>query len=166
MQICQLTEDDVLDFLAWRYPPPYHIYNLEVDDPTDTVAYFLMAENGYFAVHDDADALVGFCCYGFEGQVPGGDYTLDALDVGIGMRPSLTGKGLGYEYLAAVLDYAMESYQPLRLRATVAAFNRRSQRVFQKHGFLWDSSFVANNAARREFIIWTKEMDHGSEPHP
>ena len=164
MRVCQLTQEDVIDFLEWRYPPPYDVYNLEVNDPTDTIAFFLLAETGYLAVRDSDDLLVGFCCLGFEGQVPGGDYALDALDVGIGMRPELTGQGLGAEFLGAVLAYAVETYAPTRLRATVAAFNRRSQRAFQKHGFHWESSFVSDTTARREFIIWIKELDDGNDP--
>lgn len=166
MRVCQLTEEDVIDCLHWRYPPPYNVYNMEVDDPTDTIAYFLFAENCYFAVRDSENALVGFCCFGFEGQVPGGDYALEALDVGIGMRPALTGQGLGNEFLAVVLAYAAEEYVPKRLRATIAAFNRRSQRVFQKHGFHWETSFVSDTETRREYIIWIKELNDGNESHP
>ena len=63
----------------------------------DAITFFLAPKNGYLAVRDSEGALVGFCCFGFEGQVPGGDYSVDALDVGIGMRPELTGQGLGYD---------------------------------------------------------------------
>lgn len=152
-----LTEEDVRDFLNWRYTPPYHIYNLEVDDVDGTIAFFLMAENGYLAVRDEANRLAGFCCFGFEGQVPGGDYSLDALDVGIGMRPALTGLGLGDGFVAAVLDHAEATYAPSRLRATVAAFNRRSQRVFEKQGFHRQSSFVSTTSQPREYVILVKE---------
>ena len=70
-----LTEHDVRDFLNWRYPAPYQIYNLEVQNVDDAITFFLAPENGYLAVQDNEGSLVGFCCFGLEGQVPGGDYS-------------------------------------------------------------------------------------------
>ena len=100
------------DYLDWHYEAPYDIYNLNVTDVLDAVSFYLWADSGYFAVRSQEDALIGFCCFGYEGQVPGGDYSQDALDVGIGMRPELTGQGLGYAFVGAVLAYAEQTYAP------------------------------------------------------
>ena len=108
---------------------------------------------------DEEDALIGFCCFGFEGQVPGGDYSQDALDVGIGMRPELTGQGLGYDFVAAVLAYAEKTYRPAAAtRHRLPCFNRRSQRVFEKHGFRRQSQFLSTTARPREYVILVKEV--------
>lgn len=154
-----LSEEEIRDFLGWRYPPPYQIYNLEVQNVDDAIAFFLTPESGYLAVRDDEGAVVGFCCFGFEGQVPGGDYSVDALDVGIGMRPELTGQGLGYDFVAAVLAYAEERFAPQRLRATIALFNRRSQRVFENHGFRRQSQFAKTTPQGRQYVILIKEVE-------
>ncbi len=157
-----LTEQEVRDFLNWRYDAPYDIYNLETTDLAGAIAFFLDGDNGYFAVYDEGDTLIGFCCFGFEGQVPGGDYSLDALDVGVGMRPELTGQGLGYNFVAAVLAHAEEAFAPQRLRATIALFNQRSQRVFEKHGFRRQSQFTGT-ARPRQYVILIKESNNGSQ---
>lgn len=50
------------------------------------------------------DELVGFFSFGAEAQVPGGDYdNAKALDIGLGMRPDLTGKSLGLGFVEAGL---------------------------------------------------------------
>ena len=63
---------------AWRYDPPYDFYDgdgLPVKNP-----------EFFFAVRDDEGALIGF--YFFELRD-------DALFYGLGLRPDLTGRGLG-----------------------------------------------------------------------
>lgn len=162
MKICRLTEADVRDLLGWRYDPPYDVYNLDTSAANDTVAFFLAPDNGYFAVRDAESALVGFCCFGYEGQVPGGDYSVAALDVGVGMRPALAGQGRGHGFVGAVLRHAQKMYAPERLRVTVATFNRRSQRVFMRHGFRRHSSFIRTTGQTRAYVILIKEMGDGS----
>ncbi len=39
--------------------------------------------------------MVGFCSFGVDGRVPGGDYPDGPLDVGMGMRPDLTAAAWG-----------------------------------------------------------------------
>ncbi len=65
-----------------------------------------------------------------------------ALDVGIGLRPDLTGRGMGTSVLEAILAFAQERHAPTGFRATVAAFNERSLRVCEKVGFRRDRTFV------------------------
>src|SRR5687767_4609680 len=85
--------------VQWRYPPPYEIYSLS-HDPLGAALFLSSADQGYFQLRDAAGELVAFCCFGEEGRVPGGDYRLPALDLGIGVRPDLTGRGEGMRYLA------------------------------------------------------------------
>ncbi|MDQ2672203.1 MAG: GNAT family N-acetyltransferase, partial [Actinomycetota bacterium] len=73
-------------------------------------------------------------CFGEDAQVASGKrfglYEAEpALDVGLGMRPDLTGRGLGEEFVYAGLRFARETYSPPAFRLTVAAFNRRAIRV-------------------------------------
>ena len=60
---------------------------------------------------------------------------MPALDIGLGIRPNLTGHGKGSGFVEAVLDFANKTYSPDRLRVTIADFNRRAQRVWEKAGF-------------------------------
>jgi hypothetical protein len=53
----------------------------------------------------------------------------------LGMRPDLTGRGLGEEFVHAGLRFARETYSPPAFRLTVATFNQRAIRVYERAGF-------------------------------
>jgi ribosomal-protein-alanine N-acetyltransferase len=122
-------------FLEWRYEPPYDIYDLDPDEAQEIVRYFVDPEVNCFGVRDEAGSLVAYCTFGLDGQVPGGDYGAEALDIGLGVRPDLTGRGQGLIYVNAVVAFARHTFAPTALRVTIAEFNRRAQRVWEKAGF-------------------------------
>lgn len=117
--------------VTWRYEPPYDLYNL---DPAGC-ADLLRPDYRYYAAAGPDGTLAGYCCFGADARVPGGDYVEDALDLGIGLRPELTGHGHGGGFLAAVLDLAAREFDPHAYRTTVAAFNARSLRMCVRAGF-------------------------------
>ena len=143
---------------TWRYEAPYSLYNIIVSaDKIETeLAYFADPQNRYYRILDRQGTLIGHCCFGAEGKVPGGDYSLDALDLGIGIRPDLTGQGQGHQLIAAMLDFARETFQPGHFRATIAAFNQRSQRAFIKAGFAQTGDFTRPRDGR-VFLIFTRK---------
>jgi len=125
---------------GWRYPPPYEVYNLGHQD----VPLLMDMNRRYYAAVLQED-LIGLCCFGLEARVPGGLYLPgepEVLDVGLGLRPDMTGQGLGAPYTARVLLYGQTLHAPHAFRATIAAFNRRSQRVFESLGFRTTRFFV------------------------
>jgi ribosomal-protein-alanine N-acetyltransferase len=52
------------------------------------------------------------------------------------MRPELTGRGEGFAFFNAGLDFARRRYRPQRFQLDVAAFNLRAQRVYMRAGFI------------------------------
>lgn len=122
-------------FLTWRYDPPYELYNIEPAELDLEILFFLDPRNGYFSIFNEAGALVAFCCFGRDACVPGGDYSAPALDIGLGVRPDLTGQGHGLTYVEAVLEFARKTYALAFFRVTVAEFNKRALRVWKKAGF-------------------------------
>jgi [ribosomal protein S18]-alanine N-acetyltransferase len=101
----------------------------------------------YHSVYDERGDLVGYLCFGEDARVAAGRRTgvyerEAALDVGLGMRPDLTGRGLE-EFLHAGLRLARETYSPQAFRLTVATFNRRAIRVYEKAGFRAVETFGA-----------------------
>ena len=130
-----LGEAEARLVLSWQYPLPYDLYNMSPDAAEEqTVRILLDAGNGYYAMLDEADAVVGFCCFGPDARVAGGDYGVWMLDIGLGLRPELTGCGLGLMMADAVLAFAAEAYGPCDLRVTIAEFNVRAQRVWMRSG--------------------------------
>lgn len=142
---------------SWQYPEPYAIYTLPSPPSEEEMAYYLDPAMAYHEILDESGALVGFCSFGEDGQVPGGDYRDDALDLGMGMRPDLTGQGLGKRFALAVVNFACSHYAPPQLRVTIAAFNTRAQRLWQGLGFQPTLHF-ASKVNNSPFIIFTRAV--------
>lgn len=133
----------------WHYESPYQMYN-STFNPT-LIESFVDPQNAYYSILDHGE-LVAFCCFGKEAQVPGGDYQREAIDIGLGVRPDLTGKRKGQMYIADVMEFAHLTFNPRCLRITVAAFNQRALRAWQKAGFVRVQSFLAQNT-QQAFIV-------------
>ena len=59
----------------------------------------------------------------------------DALEIGLGLRPDLTGRGLGLGFLLAGIDFGRRRFGLSRLILNVAAFNERAIKVYEEAGF-------------------------------
>jgi ribosomal-protein-alanine N-acetyltransferase len=140
----------------WRYDPPYDLYNLDSGNVDETVQALLDPHNHYFQIAGGQGKLVAYCCFGPDAQVSGGDYGASALDIGLGIRPDLVGGGQGIHYVQAVLDFARPTFAPLVLRVTVAEFNRRALRVWEKAGFRAVQTFH-RSLDGKAFVILTLE---------
>jgi RimJ/RimL family protein N-acetyltransferase len=145
-------ETSIRAFLKWHYDPPYDIYNADPAGTDENVRYFLDPKNACYGIADVGGDLHAYCTYGPDGQVPGGDYSAEALDIGLGVRPDLTGKGRGSSYVAAVLDFGRRTFSPPAFRVTVAAFNARALRVWKKAGFQPVQTFRAERDDR-PFVV-------------
>jgi len=154
-----LAESDAREIICWRYPPPYDFYDLGDADLEAVLRDLFNPNSPHFAISTDNDEFLGFCLAGPEAQVPGGDYAEPALDIGIGLRPEATGRGLGKLVLTEFLEYVLAAYHPDRFRATIAAFNLRSQRTFLRLGFAETNRFVANGS---EWVIVTRAAERPS----
>jgi GNAT superfamily N-acetyltransferase len=152
------------DATAWRYPPPYDVYSLD-DDPALLISVFSNPVYGYFQLREHGE-LVGFCCFGDEGRVFGGDYSAPALDVGIAMRPDLTGRRLGRRYMGAVLTFAEARFYPPALRLTVALFNMRARQLYTRLGFCSAQEFVSPASGRAYLVMLRAKEGQGSETLP
>ena len=145
-----LDESTAREIVCWWYQPPYDIYNL--DDSDDVIQYTLDPQNNFYAMRAEDGKLIGFCSFGKDGQVPGGDYGEQALDIGMGIRPDLTGQGRGSEFVAAALDFAHKEFSLERFRVTIAAFNQRAQRVWEKNGFKQTQTFT-HTESKHDFVV-------------
>lgn len=138
-----IREEHARDILRWRYPSPYDFYNPPAGgDHEGYVSEFLRPELGFHAVIAANGEFVGFCSYGRDGQVPGGDYRESALDIGLGMKPRFTGQGYGRRFFGAILDFANRNLAPGQFRLTVANFNQRAFKLYRDFGFVPYDEFV------------------------
>src|SRR4051794_10072638 len=121
-----MDESEARAVADWHYDPPYTFYDWAADG--DDLALLLgkkSREGRFFSALDDEE-LVGF----FEFQQQG-----DTVVVGLGLKPDLTGRGFGEEYVEEGLAFARERFGPKEFRLAVAAFNARAIRVYERAGF-------------------------------
>ena len=135
-----MTAEDAEAIAAWHYPGPYAFYDWE-QDPDDLAELLDPGEWGrrYFAA-DAAGALAGFFVL-----KPHGDGT----EIGLGLRPDLTGQGLGARFLEAGLRFGGAE----RYTLAVAAFNQRAITVYERAGFAVIARYVhRTNGADHDFL--------------
>jgi RimJ/RimL family protein N-acetyltransferase len=147
-------EKSAREFLQWQYAPPYDIYNCPPEQVEESIQYNVDPANNVYAMFDQDEELIGYCSYGGDAQVPGGDYSEEALDIGLMIKPELTGQGLGAVFVSEVIRRGIEKYAPRKLRVTIAAFNHRAIRVWEKNGFQQTQTFKRKRDGM-EFVIMT-----------
>ena len=135
-----MTAEDAEAIAAWQYPGPYAFYDWE-QDPDDLAELLDPGEWGrrYFAA-DAAGELAGF-------------FVLkphdDGTEIGLGLRPDLTGQGLGARFLEAGLRFGGAE----RYTLAVAAFNQRAITVYERAGFAITQRYVhRTNGADHDFL--------------
>ncbi len=146
-----ITEADAQAILAWSYDPPYTTYNA-AGEPADFdyMSEMLDRRSPYFAarlvsgVGWEREPPAGFfafgsaCEVGSEPDAPAMPHVLRAdgsITIGLGLRPDLTGRGLGLPFVKAGLALARERYQPTFFRLFVYAWNQRAITVYERAGF-------------------------------
>ena len=113
------TPRDLAEAATWVYGPPYEFYDRDKDTDVKNPERF-------FVARDEEGALVGF--FYFEEQ---GEW----LEYGLGLRPDLTGRGLGLEFTEAGREFGRAHFRPDRVKLNVAAFNVRARIVYERAGF-------------------------------
>lgn len=147
LDIRPLTRAQAESLLTWRYPSPYDFYNPPPE--SDGVVDNLLDAKWHFHGVSQQDNFIGYASYGEDGQLPGGHYVDDALDIGLGLRPDLIGQGFGIVFAGAIFDFAIERFDPIALRLTVAEFNARALHLYLKLGFEEQAAFWHNRTRYR-----------------
>jgi len=155
-----ITEPEAREISRWRYEEPYSMY----DGEPSSVPSLLDERFAYHSVRDERGELAGYFCFGEDAQVPEGRrlglYDETALDLGLGMRPGLTGRGIGLSFVEAGLRFAAERYAPAALRLTVAVFNERAIRVYTNAGFESMTTFGGSMVSGgREWLLMLRRPD-------
>lgn len=150
-----MSEADAEEIIRWKYPGEYGFYDMErdIEDMAELRAAHVR-EARYHSVYSD-DELVGFLELTNEGE---------AVEVGLGLRPDLTGQGVGGAFLEAGLNFAQERFQPLRFQLRVAVFNKRAIKVYERAGFGRDTVYLHDfYGTPYEFLLMSRPV-MGSGP--
>src|SRR6056297_2674392 len=112
----------------WKYTGKYSFYDMTEDQ--EDLEVFLDPDNweNKFAVLNKNDELIDFYSYYFKDEI---------MWIGFGLRPDLTGKGLGESFVKAGIEHGIEkfSYTKDHIMLAVAKFNERALRLYKKIGF-------------------------------
>jgi ribosomal-protein-alanine N-acetyltransferase len=142
------------ELLHWEYPPPFQRYSMLDADTSG----FSDPVNRFFALVDSMGELVGFRSFGPDGRVPGGAYDDTALDMGGGLRPDLTGHGLGRSAIQIGIDFGWRTFDTRILRVSVWAKNERALKVLRSLGFAPIQRFVAATS-HEAYLVLTLTRD-------
>jgi [ribosomal protein S18]-alanine N-acetyltransferase len=129
----------------WHYDGEYSFYNMEADK--EDLDEFINPEtrgNSMFAVTKNEE-LIAFL--GIEKAAN------ETCDIGLGMRPDLTGKGKGMGFLKAAIDFVIAEYKPKKITLSVATFNQRAIKIYRRIGFKEIAFFdQETNSSTYEFL--------------
>jgi len=143
-----MTEEDARTIRTWRYEAPYATYNIL--DSSDDFSEELDHRSPYYSVRDERGELIGFFNFGTSAQVWGSDEPSifsenRTIDIGLGLRPDLTGKGIGLAFTNAGLDFARKQFAPDNFRLYVFTWNERAIRTYERADFQRGRVFMQRN---------------------
>lgn len=124
--VSELSIEDGLEIAMWPTPGPWAVQDA-LQAPQD--------DEGYWAVRDDTGRLIGYCCFGETARPLGLAAEAGSLDVALGLSPTLTGRSLGHDFAATVIDHAVTVAEGRGLRCAVASWNTVGRRTAEAVGF-------------------------------
>lgn len=130
MRMEELTERHAREICDWKYDGEYAIYNYlpwsRACDEQWGITVAAKREKEFFAVMDDTD-----CFCGYIRMLENDGYTW----IGVGLKPSLCGQGLGSTLMEIVKQQCAKLYPGQIIALEVRSFNKRAIKCYHKAGF-------------------------------
>lgn len=128
----------------WHYHGEFAFYDMEADE--EDLAEFIdpkaRGESTYAVMENNE--LIGFCNFAQNNNT---------VEVGLGLRPDLTGKGKGLNFVANVINFTKALFSPNQIILSVATFNQRAIKVYEKSGFKAENTYMQDtNGSSYEFL--------------
>ncbi len=150
-----MLQKDAWEISHWKYEGIYAFYN-KSDEMAVPQTPNATVKDSFVVCWEDGQ-MIGHFHFGHSGQIPTEEknvYEPGYLDIGLGMRPDLCGKGNGTAFVEMGLAFARKTYQTNRFRLSVAAFNERAVKVYERVGFS-KTCVVTNAYFKNLFYIMT-----------
>jgi RimJ/RimL family protein N-acetyltransferase len=132
----------------WRYDGIYSFYDISADE--DDYLEFVDSEkrgNRFFSCYAENE-LVGY----YSVEIHDGK-----AEFGLGLKPELTGKGVGVNFINAVLEHIATQNDVHDFTLSVALFNERAIKAYEAVGFVRKNTFLQNtNGSTYEFLRMDK----------
>jgi [ribosomal protein S18]-alanine N-acetyltransferase len=140
-----LGQADAEEIAAWTYPGEYAFYDSAAD--ADDLALLLDTRrrgDDFYAADGEDGELAGF----FQLKP-----SMERVELGLGLRPDLCGRGLGQGFTQAGIDLIRKVHGDLPITLAVAAFNARAITVYERCGFAVTGRHMRHTAGREwEFV--------------
>jgi ribosomal-protein-alanine N-acetyltransferase len=142
------------DVANWHYDGVYSFYDMAADP--DDLKILMDTKNWrdtIKAVLNEDDELVGWAAFYIEN---------DEFWLSLGLRPDLTGRGLGCEFVSECVSYAMLhcKFAKHTIKLAVALFNQRAIKVYQRTGFGETKRTIRDTPIGQvDFIEMEKQFD-------
>ncbi|WP_274366258.1 GNAT family N-acetyltransferase [Paenibacillus thermotolerans] len=160
LKFVPMTETIAGEISQWTYPHPYDLYSM--DGSKECISELMNGD--YFFVEDDCNQIIGFVCCGSSARVPGG-YEAgiykddDVLDIGLGLRPEVTGKGLGSDFVYHAVQFIGTYFGKSKIQLVVAAFNERAIKAYRKAGFTLGELFHSRVSGKQvPFVVMRSKV--------
>jgi RimJ/RimL family protein N-acetyltransferase len=159
--INEMSLEEAVEINNWKYSEQYSIYSFDGSEEDLNE----LTSGSYLSVKDENKNTIGYYCYGETAQVPvgrlfGAYEDKSFLDIGLGMRPNACGNGEGLNFLLEGLEFLFNKFNSRKFRLTVADFNQRAIRVYERAGFTKSFEFERKNGDQiTKFIIMLYESN-------
>ncbi len=146
-----LTQIHALEIAnEWKYDDIYSFYDMTADaeDYEEFIDEDLRNQNDHYEALEN-NKLIGFFCVIQENS---------SIEIGLGMRPDICGKGKGKHFVKQIIDFLEHNYKFDKLIMNVASFNQRAIKVYRSCGFK-DSEITkrSSNGGVYEFLTLVKK---------
>lgn len=156
----------------WKYGGEYSIYDYENEEE------FLLNSKNWgverFVALDENEKLVGELTIEFFREVDkdseddgyvdiqtvkDNPYEVYEMWIGFGLRPDLTGKGIGKEFISECVNFAVKQYKYKGdyVRLGVAEFNKRAIKTYEKVGFQVFDTYNGEIDGKKHKILWMRK---------
>ncbi|MGL5245493.1 MAG: GNAT family N-acetyltransferase [Sarcina sp.] len=129
-KVVKLTEYYAKEICKWKYDGEYFVYNYppwnEMLKNKWAITIDEKREKEFIALIDDYKFLCGYIRL-----VNEEDYII----VGLGLKPSLCGQGIGSSFIKVVKDVCMNLYPMKKIVLEVRLFNKRAIKCYEKANF-------------------------------
>ena len=138
----------------WHYDGQYAFYDMKNDqEDYDEIISPQLRKNNYFQVLDTNGNLVAFFCLDPDKKKK------EQVEVGLGLAPNLTGRGLGSEFMSVIENFVKDNYDYKVIVLSVADFNLRAIKVYQRAGYVKrNTEMVHSNGGIYKFDIMSKKI--------
>ncbi|WP_218672698.1 GNAT family N-acetyltransferase [Oceanobacillus timonensis] len=133
---------------CWKYNEPYDFYDMTADqeDYEEIIDPHQRTDTFYSVI--DNNQLVGYFCLFPK------DSAMNEIELGLGMKPGITGKGFGEQFVKEILSYIEKHFSFQVIWLSVADFNQRAIKVYERAGFKYVTEKIQKtNGGEYLFIV-------------